>query len=126
MPLKYLYYCQKMIQRYFTIKKFCLFSLGGGNLQILTEVAETYYVLIKLQHLSSLSPMPHLPLPSRPTPYSNYAGPLPIFQFFTVGGNVNPRPPIRTEDLYSTFLAFIDLSTDPGLKLHWIIFPRSN
>jgi hypothetical protein len=37
MDLKRLHYCQKMMQRYFTIIKFCLFSLGGGNLTILTE-----------------------------------------------------------------------------------------
>jgi hypothetical protein len=37
MPLKCLYYCQKMIQRYFTIIKLCLFSFGDGNLKILAE-----------------------------------------------------------------------------------------
>jgi hypothetical protein len=37
MPLKCLYYRQKMIQRYFTIIKFCLFLLGDGNLKILAE-----------------------------------------------------------------------------------------
>jgi hypothetical protein len=37
MPPKFFYYSQKMIQRYFTIIKFYLFSLGDGNLKILTE-----------------------------------------------------------------------------------------
>jgi hypothetical protein len=37
MLLKCLYYRQKMILRYFTITKFCLFSLCGGSLKILTE-----------------------------------------------------------------------------------------
>jgi hypothetical protein len=37
MSLKCLHYRQKMIQRYFTIIKLCLFSLGDGNLKILTE-----------------------------------------------------------------------------------------
>jgi hypothetical protein len=38
MPLKYLHYRPKNDQKYFTIIKSCLFSLGGGNLKILTEV----------------------------------------------------------------------------------------
>jgi hypothetical protein len=37
MPLKCLYYRQKMTQRYFTLIKVGLFSLDGGKLKILTE-----------------------------------------------------------------------------------------
>jgi hypothetical protein len=33
MPLKCLYYRQKMIQGYFTVIKFYLLSLGGGNVK---------------------------------------------------------------------------------------------